>query len=68
MVLVFTDGVDNASFLGPSEILPAARRMGVVVHAVELRSGAQPPFTGAVVSRRPRRRDRRPAMERDVIP
>ena len=36
MVLVFTDGVDNASFLGPSEILPAARRMGVVVHAVEL--------------------------------
>lgn len=36
MVLVFTDGVDNASFLGPSELISAARRMGIVVHAVEL--------------------------------
>jgi Ca-activated chloride channel family protein len=36
MVLVFTDGVDNASFLGPSELIPGARRMGTVVHAVEL--------------------------------
>jgi len=36
MVLVFTDGVDNASFLGPNDLIPAARRMGIVVHAVEL--------------------------------
>lgn len=36
MVLVFTDGVDNASFLGPSELIPGARRIGTVVHAVEL--------------------------------
>jgi hypothetical protein len=42
MVLVFTDGVDNASFLGPSEILPAARRMGIVVHAVELGDALNP--------------------------
>ncbi len=36
MVLVFTDGVDNASFLGASELIPGARRIGTVVHAVEL--------------------------------
>ncbi len=42
MVLVFTDGVDNASFLGPSELLPAARRMGTVVHAVELGQALNP--------------------------
>jgi VWFA-related protein len=42
MVLVFTDGVDNASFLGPSELLPAARRMGIVVHAVELGEALYP--------------------------
>jgi Ca-activated chloride channel homolog len=36
LVLVFTDGVDNASWLSRSDILSGARRAGVVIHAVEL--------------------------------
>jgi VWFA-related protein len=38
LVLVFTDGVDNASWLSRSQILAGARRAGVVIHAVELSS------------------------------
>lgn len=36
LVLVFTDGLDTASWLSSSEILGAARRLGVVIHVVEL--------------------------------
>ena len=36
VVLVFTDGGDNASWLSVSDILAAARRAGVVIHAVSL--------------------------------
>src|SRR5262249_52980964 len=36
MVLVFTDGVDTASWLSQSQVIAGARRLGVVVHAVEL--------------------------------
>ena len=34
LVLVFTDGVDNASWLSDEEVLESARRAGTVVHAV----------------------------------
>jgi Ca-activated chloride channel homolog len=43
LVLVFTDGVDNASWLSQSQILAGARRAGVVIHAVEL-SSREPHF------------------------
>jgi VWFA-related protein len=36
LVLVFTDGVDNASWLSRSDILAGVQRAGVVVHAIEL--------------------------------
>jgi len=39
LVLVFSDGVDTASWLTQSALVEAARRTGVVVHAVELESG-----------------------------
>jgi hypothetical protein len=35
-VLVFTDGIDNASWLSASQLLAAVRRLGIVVHVVEL--------------------------------
>jgi Ca-activated chloride channel family protein len=36
VVLVFSDGRDNASFLSAADTLTAARRAGVVVHAISL--------------------------------
>ena len=36
LVLVFSDGQDNASWLGEQAIVAAARRTGVVIHAVEV--------------------------------
>jgi Ca-activated chloride channel homolog len=39
MVLVFTDGVDTASWLTHSQVIAGARRLGVVIHAVELSDG-----------------------------
>jgi len=36
LVLVFTDGVDNASWIPRSGLVELARRTGVVIHAVEL--------------------------------
>ena len=36
LVLVFSDGVDTASWLTQSALVEAARRAGVVIHAVEL--------------------------------
>jgi VWFA-related protein len=36
LLLVFTDGVDNASWLSRSEIVTGVQRAGIVVHAVEL--------------------------------
>jgi Ca-activated chloride channel homolog len=41
LVLVFTDGVDNASWLSRSDILRGVQRAGVVVHAIDL-TGDQP--------------------------
>ena len=34
LILVFTDGVDNASWLSDEEVLESARRAGIVIHAV----------------------------------
>jgi Ca-activated chloride channel homolog len=36
LVLLFTDGIDNASWLSRSDIVAGVQRAGVVVHAVEL--------------------------------
>jgi Ca-activated chloride channel homolog len=36
MVLVFTDGIDNASWLSISQLLTGVSRLGVVVHAVNV--------------------------------
>jgi Ca-activated chloride channel homolog len=36
LVLLFTDGVDNASWLSRSSIVAGVRRAGIVIHAVEL--------------------------------
>jgi VWFA-related protein len=38
LVLVFTDGIDTASWLGPDSVIDSARRVGVVVHAVRVES------------------------------
>jgi VWFA-related protein len=40
LLLVFTDGVDTASWLTESAVLDSARRVGVVVHAVRVDSNA----------------------------
>src|SRR4029453_10412066 len=56
LVLVFSDGVDTASWLTGSALIEAVRRAGVVVHAVELggpvmstrRSGPPPSFLPVV--------------------
>lgn len=56
LVLVFSDGVDTASWLTVSALLDAVRRAAVVVHAVELgvptmlarRTVPMPSFLGAV--------------------
>jgi len=34
LILVFTDGIDNASWLSDEEVLESARRAGTVIHAV----------------------------------
>ena len=38
LILVFTDGVDNASWLSDEEALESARRAGTVIHAVSVGS------------------------------
>ena len=38
LVLVFTDGADNTSWLSPERVIAEARRSDVVIHAVELKS------------------------------
>ena len=38
LVLVFTDGMDTASWLGPDAVIDSARRVGVVVHVVRVAS------------------------------
>jgi VWFA-related protein len=42
LVLLFTDGVDNASWLSRSAILTGARRTGVVIHVVALEGESLP--------------------------
>jgi Ca-activated chloride channel family protein len=42
LVLLFSDGVDNASWLSRSAIVAGVQRAGVVVHAVELVDGSPP--------------------------
>jgi VWFA-related protein len=38
LLLVFTDGVDNASWLSEDAVVDSARRAGIVVHVVRVRS------------------------------
>ena len=40
LLLVFTDGKDNASWLSADDVLDSARRAGIVVHVVRLESDA----------------------------
>jgi VWFA-related protein len=44
LVIVFSDGVDTASFLPPSLVLDAARRLGPVVYAVTSPMSEPDPF------------------------
>jgi VWFA-related protein len=45
MMLVFTDGVDNASWLSEEAVTESARRAGVVVHIVRVTSQENSPST-----------------------
>ena len=49
LILVFTDGVDNASWLSDEEVLESARRAGIVIHAVTDRQLAPTWFVERVV-------------------
>jgi VWFA-related protein len=44
LLIVFSDGVDTASFLTPAAVLQSARRSGVVVYGVAIRSRISPAF------------------------
>ena len=44
LLIVFSDGVDTASFLSPDVVLQAARRSDVVVYGVAMRSRISPTF------------------------
>jgi VWFA-related protein len=44
LLIVFSDGVDTASFLSPSAVLQSARRSDVVVYGVAMRSRIEPTF------------------------
>ncbi len=43
VVIVFSDGEDNLSWLPPSALVDEVRHLGVVVHAIELQAVAQVP-------------------------
>jgi Ca-activated chloride channel family protein len=49
LVLLFSDGLDNASWLSRSDIITGVRRAGVIVHAVELVDSPPPMATPAVM-------------------
>lgn len=44
LLIVFSDGVDTASFLSPEVVLQSARRSDVVVYGVAIRSRISPTF------------------------
>jgi Ca-activated chloride channel family protein len=44
LLIVFSDGVDTASFLSPEVVLQSARRSDVVVYGVAMRSRINPTF------------------------
>ena len=44
LLIVFSDGVDTASFLSPAAVLQAARRSDAVVYGVAMRSRIEPTF------------------------
>jgi len=44
MVLVFTDGLDTASWLSASQLVTGAQRLGVVIHAIALGGGGPVTF------------------------
>ena len=44
LLIVFSDGVDTASFLSPDVVLQSARRSDVVVYGVAMRSRIEPTF------------------------
>ena len=44
LLMVFSDGVDTASWLAPDAVLDTAKRSDVVAYAVSVRSGNRPEF------------------------
>ena len=44
LLIVFSDGLDTASWLSPEKVLDAAKRSDVVAYAVAVRSPAKPEF------------------------
>jgi VWFA-related protein len=44
LLIVFSDGVDTASWLPPASVLDTARRSGVVAYGVSVRSRVRPEF------------------------
>jgi VWFA-related protein len=51
LLIVFSDGVDTASWLTPESVLETARRSDVVAYGVSVRSRAAPDFLAELASR-----------------
>jgi Ca-activated chloride channel family protein len=51
VMIVFTDGVDNASWLSHAQVLEAVRRSGTIVHVVELTGTGLAPNTASDLAR-----------------
>jgi VWFA-related protein len=50
LLIIFSDGVDTSSWLAPASVLDAARRSGVVVYAVSVKSRVRPAFLEELTS------------------
>ena len=50
LLIVFSDGVDTASWLPPSSVLDTARRSGVVTYGVSVKSRVRPEFLEELTS------------------
>jgi Ca-activated chloride channel homolog len=48
LLIVFSDGVDTASFLSPEVVLQSARRSDVVVYGIAMRSRISPTFLRSI--------------------
>jgi VWFA-related protein len=55
VVIVFSDGEDNLSWLPADALVDEARRKGVVVHAIELQGGTTVPSRPPLAAQRARR-------------